>query len=490
MEEEVVNEKVENVTSQVSEIANETTPNIVEQQMPVNEEVKPIKITKKRPVKAIVLSLVVIAILIGCAFGVLAFLNSPKIIFARTMAKANSKMEKLINENYHDINDGFAMNGSLKFDSNLLGSLKNLSLDFDGKVDVPNNNIEASVNYKENDKSIISGNVYIVDKKAYVESKDIYDKLLFIDELGDEFDLKEIYSKLTKQDLLYVNKSLWNISKNALSKADFKRESINMAFEGKEVKMIANVLEINKNNYAAVETAFIDGIKNDDKLLDIISGLIGMDKKELISSLEGGNNGDYQDYDFNMQFVIYTTPIIPKVVGFEFAEGDYGNDTPYLRYINHKGTIQLKYDEIDLNLKKEKDKYKASLKSYDEELLSGELTLKEDQLAYKDDNISLEVNTENKKNNVSSNIAFNYSLDNNKYINFKLESNYEYGPAKVDIDTSKAKNINSLTEKEQEKIMKNAEKALGKSELYQSFYGQYESAYGQVESVEPDYKSY
>ena len=149
----------------------------------------------------------------------------------------------------------------------------------------------------------------------------------------------------------------------------------------------------------------------------------GMDKKELISSLdeekdsiyrayEDEKNNNYQDSDFSMQFVIYTKPIIPKVVGFEFAEGDYGSDTPYLRYINHNGTVQLKYYENDLTLKKEKDKYKASLKSYDEEILSGELTFSEDQLAYKDDKISLEVNTENKKNNVSSNVAFNYSLDN------------------------------------------------------------------------------
>ena len=390
-----------------------------------------------------IILLIIILLIAGGVFAYFKFFNlGPDQVYNKLINKYNTATETFLNKNIDKMNNSFLESGSIKIDTNIeeIKDFKDYSLDYSLGIDMTSNKIKASIGLsKENQKSfdILS---YIVENKLYLKSDDIYDSTLLIDDLSDIIDFNEIANNYKPEDIKYLISTYNDALENAIQKARYSSEKSEININGKNVKVTDNIMIINEKNYNDILTTFINQIKNNTRMIEIISNLTSMDKEEIISSLDISN---YPDMDsFEIKVDVYTKPIFNEVVGVDIIAND--------------SKVFTMNKESDKN----QDTYNITFKEYTGKLIrqkNGKITFTTNV-----DDYSFTINLQNKMENASSitNIELNLSQDDN-YLIISITDNMEYNQSISDINIKNAIDINDLSEEEYDSIIDNVSKITG-----------------------------
>ena len=440
-------------------------------------------VEKHKGLKIILKTFIVLIILGGIGFGGYLLLQktllNPEIYLTETKEYLSSdlfKDFKLINSNEKDS----SFNGTITFktDNKDISYLNKISIDYNVLSSYLNEEMQANIKYNEDNKNILSSNIYLIKDSLYLDSNDLYNKVLLINKYDYNIynDIKDM-DKKSNDSLKGINNYFENLLK-ALKEMNMKSEMVS-------IYKVKYTYEINDSNRDKIQNKYDELIKNDKTIQMLIKEKV-IDKElfnvkfsnlkvEIIKSI--GTNKIYNINVFENNKKTFTLEI------------DSNDDSKYhLKYNENVGTLIIDKDTYTLQLF-EKDVlvntiklvnnnnlFKISITSEDGDLSFG---LKKENknkynvtLTYKMKNkdsfdMALTINKNNDQYQVSSVIDM---VTNGEKFRIKLDGKMEYGDNLLTPkELSNVVDYKILSEKEQTKISENLMKKLQNSKLFEIF---------------------
>lgn len=224
-----------------------------------------------RTIKNIIFIIFLLAIIAGIVLFIRAhtakyFLDSASNLLQEKITNTFNMLDNNTNIN-SVLKEKVATDWDLSFTSNgeTLNLLNNLKLKMSGNLDVYNNYSDVTLNI-EQDTAKLSGTILLNDKLTYVESKDLIDKTLFMN--NEENYFKSIQDTLNEYgDLLNTN----TVKDLLLNSIDY----IKVALKESDMKTTQNginttyVYDINDTNKELVKEKLINQFNNDSILKKI-----------------------------------------------------------------------------------------------------------------------------------------------------------------------------------------------------------------------------
>lgn len=358
--------------------------------------------------------------------------------------------------------DSLGVEGTLTIDSDYktegidLSKLKDYELKYDAVIDKDSNKASGAIELINKNKDLINIEASAEGKDALIALEDIYDKTIKtkLDKEIKEFDLS---ANQNFDDLDKLLEKTEKIVKNTVKDKDIKKTKVEKEFNGK------------KANYTKVEYTIktqeftkevLEAYQKDDEIIKLLANLTQKTEKAVKESLEDSiDDLKDSDNDATTIFNIYLKGLTNSAEAFELVS-----------------------DESVLEVVKDKDVYKYSLKSDGKEYFKGEynkkdktLTLKNDEgldvkanlnpekttvdLNYKSDGQSMKINvvmnnkvSKDTQNNDTT-IKFEYNASGEKIAaTIKNKMKLEKGKKAEKIDAKNTIDADDITEEEMEKI--------------------------------------
>lgn len=443
-------------------------------------------IKKEKKIWPIIL-IVVILLIVGLVCGYYFIVMSPKNILNKAIDNMYSKVDKI----YKSINENKNKETSLKgvTEGNLIITTKSLNVNGSANYylgyDVSDENnikayLETSVKY--NNAEPVNGTVYLEKDIVYILIKEIYNKALGIslksamndktcndstqtDCIPESSIIKpnEIFKEENKLDISVDDvKHITDLIKESLKK------SINYDKVTKSIKTDSGIYFETVYNFDSEEQdninkEIINGLKNDDKTLEILAKMYGTTKEEVKKSFDSmdasmgsvkGNSTTSTDSD--LKIVLHTGLTNNKLTYFELS----GKDAGLFTTINS--------EEITMELKESKDSKTPVISiKFDNNLFSGEINIEEkkygENLVFPGYKITFSVKEtkKDKGSEISSSFAVYLDKDlNTPEISVAFTANNKEGEEIKTFDKNNSVMTDKLTEEEANKIAENLTKLL------------------------------
>lgn len=405
---------------------------------------------KERKVWPIIL-LVVLAGIVGFGCYYYFVLTKPINIIKKSMNNLYESIEKLASVEEKEYN-------SISVDSNIIITTSDktsglnelnprIKIGYDVKTN--NNYLEAYILDAEK-KSVINIKGSLIDNKIYLDLKDKYPNVVYMDVENDsEFSVGEIelfkkedIDSLTK-NLLYLLKVgkdgfIKNVSEEKLSKKILLKD-----IYGKKVPAIEVKYTIDYPEYKKINKGIYDEILNDEKAIDAYYNISKLSDKNVTrasakSELEKAKN-DISELDFpNTEEVTITLDMITN----KLIELDIINKDSTIKYTSggNEANINIVMSglNVDVTIDEKENKVFADIK--DEELGRVSLTLKTDLVSDNEtkETISLVMYNKEDVNKEEFSITGDFDIK----LNDKVES----------VNKENAININELNKEDSEKV--------------------------------------
>lgn len=445
---------------------------------------------KKSNTKFIVIGVVVAVLLIavvGGLFGYKSYVGKPLNLYKGAIENLYEDFNEALGEteSFDITKESLVMNGDVKLTSNMaeLNDYTKYTYDFNLGLDVKNKKMELGASMDEGSKEIIGAVIYLLDKTMYLDSDQIYDKVLY--EVMEE----DIFAELTSEegtatvDYEDVDKIVEKLSQylsNSLDEKNFKEESATITVNGKEVKVTKVIYPLNQNTVYAMAQSILKDIKADDEFIGLVAKVAGLEKTDLKAALD---ELEISKEDFEVEeeikFYLYKKGFFAKVVGFGIE--DSKTVVTYAK-VDKLAELNVKGDGLEVVAKTNDTKTNGSVKVEGTELATFTLVLEE-----KDKNVKMDltVNMDYEGSKITVKCVADTTEESDKKakgtydvtlsmteegqtieLGAKVNLNVEIG-GKVDgFDTNGAVDYTTLTDAELEKIQTNLETALEGTFLY------------------------
>ena len=445
-------------------------------------------IKKEKKIWPVIL-IVVILLIVGLICGYYFIMMSPKNILSKTIDNMYSKVDKI----YKSINENKNKEASLKgvTEGNFIITSKspniNGSADYYLGYDVSDENniktyLEASIKYNNADP--VNGSVYLEKDIAYILIKEIYNKALGISLKSKMTDTtcndstqtdcipessilnpSEIFKEDNKLDISVDDvKHITDLIKESLKK------SINYDKVTKSIKTDSGVYFETIYNFDSeeqdnVNKGIIDGLKNDDKALEILAKIYGTTKEEMKKSFDSMDvsigsvkENSTASTNSDLKIILHTGLADNKLTYFELSGKEAGL------------FITINDEEITMELKESKDSKNSFLSiKFDNNSFSGEINIEEKNYAERiivpglKITFSVKETKKDKGNEVSSSFAVYSAKDlNTPEISVAFTANNKEGEEMKTFDKSNSVMTDKLTEEEVNKIAENLDKLLNR----------------------------
>ena len=372
-------------------------------------------------------------------------------------------------EKYDIINDAKI---TLKSTSSTLKSLNNLEINFNEKMNLNDNFMSLDLGLKQ-DSNSVSGNLIYTDNKLYVDSKDLYNDMLFVNLDENVFENVDEYINQLKNfaNIEEFENSLKNLIKYA--EVALQEATITTKMSGLDVTY---TYEINESNINKIVDKLIEQVKNDKKLMEYF--------ENDTSSLEILKES-VQDIYVTIKIKLFTNEIESfafdvngsKIEGTKTEKNKYkiiGADETVI-YLELKDDSYIFTDDNNNKITLVNSKNKLAISANANNSIM-ELSIENNKdtstiIAKLDSegitaNVNLKVNqdSKNKKSSVTGTIDITY---NNENLTINLSNNSQYGNNLISKpNVANAKNYEQLTEDETNVIMFNAYSKLGAFDLF------------------------
>lgn len=442
-------------------------------------EPEPIKRKEKKNVnykKILVIFLVILVFILigGLIFGLTQSFTSPYKIYKIALNEgynyANNYIKELESKqlNYDISKDTLLNSGSIKFGTNLeeLDFLNDILLNYKINLDIKKDELDASLDFKQNNKKLIDFEAYVRDQKLVLTDSDIFDKSILISNVG-KTDLSGLKKSLDYNDILNVIKCVKDYTLNNLDKDKLSKVKDTVTVNGEKIKVNSSIYSLNQNDVKEMYLGIIDTILNDSNALNSLANIMGYTRKDMKSYLNQLKEKEIETKD--LQVKIYTRGLNNVLVGFGLTYGkqdviNYGvkDKTTETNIIFDEGKVNIiskdkisdvLIDTLDASLKlKINDNGDTKDVIFDGNIgdseIQGSIKLVVKMIGDKRKTVNLIVDFDGDLE--GEEVKFNLNIDNMTQVGDKLNN----------VDILKATDVNDLSEDELNLIQSNLEKVV------------------------------
>lgn len=257
----------------------------------IKEEELFIPKTKHKALKIIFAIILIGALIAGGYYLYKEKFDNPN----KTVISIIEDAEKNVKNELDD--NAYKINGVLKIDANLSSELKpitdilkNLDLQFILESDVKNKLANATINAKYKKEQLIDINMFVNDNNAYVLLQDVYDKYLKLsmDDVTSEKSIEIPEINLSEQDIETLTNSLMKALKNGLNGIEFKRISTTIKIDDKDRNVYNNYADLKEAEMKKLIKDIINTLSGDNEFIKVFRKIAGEDAKidDLVKELD------------------------------------------------------------------------------------------------------------------------------------------------------------------------------------------------------------
>ena len=414
--------------------------------------------------KGLIISLgVLVVLLVGALIVYNVFLTSPAKIFETTFDNFYKEFKSGIEDSETISSDkmSFTFDGSIDSNMEELLGLKDYKFKLDGRMDLESSNSEFDFGILKNNNDLLSGSIFLNEDGEFLTLKDVTTKVIalnlyesFDDEFNLDYGVEDLNFNLDMDDIDYVLKTFLKSLTSNMIKTDFSNEEVTIKVNGERLKTNKITYVMTNKYYEKVA----DTLTKDKKLVEILAGLTGVSKAEMINDIEDG----LTNVESDGEMIVYTYGALNEVIKFAILE-----DETEISITNYEDilTIGLSIEGIPINITITEvsdtetdivvsmmglDIVKLDYKKIsDEHFKLGYVIEIEGEVINGELEVSQEKNSKDKYSGVI-NFSFNYLdsyLDETK-LSFKSNYTVELDAKMTDIDTSNAIEFEGLTQEE------------------------------------------
>lgn len=475
------NEKQENKLSQNEQpIETKNASPIVNQNTTQEKKINNKPTNKKiKNIDFIIVILGILLVILVIA-GYKSYLENSTVLFKTTINKGYNELSELLTDSKeksfeYNYDEPIVINGNLKTSTNMEELISYLSYNYDFNIGLDPKTKKINLDFAMNNENepIIDSLFYLTSDKLYIKADKIYSQVLYSDidyNIFEKLNTEEQQS--TYKDIDKLVEKMATYLKDALNDSDFVKENEKIKINNHEINATKHIYKIDSNEAYRLAKSINNSIKEDQEFIEILAKITSTKKSEIEKELKeySVDKEDYEDIE-EVNLNIYTTGFFPKLLGMGisttttnityFEEDDRGE----FNLITDKTTINaIIKDEIITGDIKEADKIVATFQVKTEENEKNSKTIIEFNMAESTTNFNITIeNKELTKKQVETSININIGIEDQediKTIGVELKYNAEIGKEVTKIDTEVAKDMNTLTEEEQEQIFTNIQKVL------------------------------
>ena len=257
----------------------------------IKEEELFIPKTKHKALKIIFAFILIGALIAGGYYLYKEKFDNPN----KTVISIIEDAEKNVKNELDD--NAYKINGVLKIDANLSSELKpitdilkNLDLQFILESDVKNKLANATINAKYKKEQLMDINMFVNDNNAYVLLQDVYDKYLKLsmDDVTSEESIEIPEINLSEQDIETLTNSLMKALKNGLNGIEFKRISTTIKIDDKDRNVYNNYADLKEAEMKKLIKDIINTLSGDNEFIKVFRKIAGEDAKidDLVKELD------------------------------------------------------------------------------------------------------------------------------------------------------------------------------------------------------------
>ncbi|MBR4230613.1 MAG: hypothetical protein IKR74_00420 [Bacilli bacterium] len=449
----------------------------VQQIAPALDEIAAENAPKKKSKKGLIfILLLIVAIIAGVVIYKFVLLK-PNKAYDQIFNVYKEKVSKALKTTIEPIESSILETGNITIETNVteLKDFNNLAVDYRFGLDYPNKKIELTTGLKESSKDVLKATMYLVNNKIYLLSEQIYSKPLLI---GNSFNMDEIFENIKPSDLSYAIKSVGNCFVNALANADYTSQDTKIKIGDKSTLVTDNIMVINEKNLDKILKSFYKEIKNDHKLVDIISTASKVDVDQINSYIDSYLNESHDFSKGEIRVHTYTKLFTSKVVSIKASVNSNGESQDILDITFDKKniTINVIFDSDNKITAKSTDgkNFDIIFYSYEEEVFNGKITKNSENnysLETKVDDYTIKATFEYKEENSDRIIKSNIEIsEGSEYLKISIDSKTQYNMELGDVNVSGAVDINNLSSTDIKKIEKNIKKVVKNSKALSSLF--------------------
>lgn len=420
-------------------------------------------------------------------------LNNPTTIVKNAInefyEKTSSKLKEYEKkEMQFDITkDTMKISGDLKLSGTLFKGAENSKISFGENLDYKNKAVEFNLGLNEDNKDLADVTLLAKNNHSYLKSNTLFDNVYDAGEenFKDVFEILESIGSSQNSEINFENIDIiLKESKDALIKSIDKKYmtkgNANINIGDKDVKVKTITYSIEKDSVKSLFTGISNELLASSTFVDTVSKMTGQEKSAIEEILkEYGKEENYDSFDGNGKFVIYTTGLTNKVVGIEF-----GDDEAIIRYYNNgdEGYFAfVEYDEPLFDIVSKKQDVRINYYDEGKKTEVAKLTINKDddenldvdyEINYSGSKISGNIKITNKRENDkkasgSLGLTIEVAVPGSEKVSLGIDMNYalEIGVPVTNIDVSKALPYEQMTAADQQKMV-TAMTALESSKLF------------------------
>lgn len=324
----------------------------------------------KKKSKLLLILLSVVILLIVAAVTIYFYINSNPLLAIKYNA---NKLTENITEQIEKQEKIKKISGNLEIDYNIestdatlkemIDAFNGLSVVANYKMDTENKILQTKLKTTYKNEKLIDANIYMQDKKSFVQLPGVFDKYINVD-LSENYDDIFNTSKNTKESKIIV-KSVNKAFQKSLKKEYLTSENKTITLDDKKTKTTKISMELNDEKLAKISKDFLTYLKEDQEFIKAVNSISETkNTKEEIEDLIDEISFDSKSKT-TMTLSIYCKGILKEVVRYE-VELKQDEETYNIAITKHKDKYDFKIKQEDVIISKgtmTKDKEKISIEA-------------------------------------------------------------------------------------------------------------------------------
>ena len=157
-------------------------------------------------------------------------------------------------------------------------------------IDPENKNIQLGIKIKDKDSQEHSAFAYVKGERQYLRLSS-YRELIFwpaYNEYKDTWeDLYAVFDDINQEDATYLVDKFKELLKQSIDKSKLTKEDASITIDGKKYKVLNSKYTVNNAVLQSMYKTIIDGLKDDDRVIEIIAKNTQVEKENVIKQFEG-----------------------------------------------------------------------------------------------------------------------------------------------------------------------------------------------------------
>jgi len=439
----------------------------------------------KKKKTGLIIGIIVVLVAVIAVVGVFvakSMMSNPYKIFTTLVDEGYTEVANILKEAdkksiKYNFDDTLVLNGNIKLNSSMTELESYLAYDYDYKIglDPKGEKVEAGLSMNKDGQAQLDVFLYIIKNMIYIKSDKAYDKVLysqsdenvFVDVNFDEYKTNYTIDDVNKLIELYLG-----YVKKAVKEDKFTTEEGTVKYEGKDLEVNKIKYELTKDEQYEFANSIYESMKADNEFKGLVKKITGLTDEDYADFLDDmkPESSDYENAD-TATFYIYTTGFFPSVVGIGMTSGktvmDFVGDDEKAEFaFTENGVVvnaNIKDNVIDGKFQdgKSSTTFKITTKETDKTTNADvELGLTQEG---KTINLNFSINNEkvnDKKVTNKLTVNLKVPMDGDTLsVGAVLTNNLEIGAKVVDVDTTGAVLLETLTDADLQVIYNNVKAA-------------------------------